>query len=152
MRPKVTVLSNSPNETVGVGLKVGNLIKQSPLPAVVLLFGDLGSGKTTLIKGIAQAIGIDAKEVGSASFVIAAEYEGNPPFCHIDLYRLSGQREAEEMGIWDYIYRDYISVIEWADRLEDLPEATLSITIREPSETIREIVIEGIDEETWNNL
>lgn len=152
MRPKVTVQSNSPEDTVGIGLKIGSLIRQSQLPVVVLIFGDLGSGKTTLIKGIAQAIGIDAKEVGSASFVIVAEYDSTPPFCHIDLYRLSGQREAEEMGIWDYIYRDYVSVIEWADRLEDLPEATLSITIKEPSETVREIVIEGIDEEAWNNL
>lgn len=152
MRPKVTVQSNSPEDTVGIGLKIGSLIRQSQLPVVVLIFGDLGSGKTTLIKGIAQAIGIDPKEVGSASFVIVAEYDSTPPFCHIDLYRLSGQREAEEMGIWDYIYRDYVSVIEWADRLEDLPEATLSITIKEPSETVREIVIEGIDEEAWNNL
>ena len=79
-------------------------------------FGDLGSGKTTMIKGVALGLGV-TETVKSPSFVIATRYEGRLPVYHLDLYRLGGRAELESVGLDDYLEGDGVCVIEWADRL-----------------------------------
>src|SRR5271169_6050789 len=97
------IITGSPRETELTGFKLGTFLKSSELIKTVMLHGDLGSGKTTLIKGIASAFGIPERDVRSASFVMVAEYETSPPFYHIDLYRLESPEAVDAAGVWEYI-------------------------------------------------
>ncbi len=142
--------SASPEETEAIGFRLGSALKAG---AVVGLYGDLGAGKTTMVKGIAAAFGIDRRDVTSASFTIIAEYPGSPPFFHIDLYRLRNGDDLEATGFWDCVGRHSISVIEWAERLGDerVPNF-IRVMIEDRENGIREVTIEGIDEKDWDNL
>jgi tRNA threonylcarbamoyladenosine biosynthesis protein TsaE len=117
------------------------------------LYGELGSGKTTMVKGIARALGIEEKEIMSASFTIITEYDSTPPFSHIDLYRIEKDSELDEVGFWEHIGGNTISVIEWAEKAESmLPEDLIRVGLTSVGEEVREITIEGGDEKDWNNL
>ena len=144
------VISNSPEATEEIGFKIGEKLRAGD---IVRLYGNLGAGKTTLVRGIAHALGIDRRDITSASFTIIAEYPTIPPFFHIDLYRTSGGIDLESTGIWDCIGNSSISVIEWPENAEgELPEDSLKIIINDPGNDIREIIIEGRDEKYWNYL
>ena len=144
------VISNSPEATEEIGFKIGKKLKAGN---VVGLYGDLGAGKTTMVKGIARALGIDRKDITSASFTIIAEYPGNPPFFHIDLYRTSGDVDLDNTGIWDCVGTHSISVIEWAEHAEgELPADSVEVTIKDMGNDVREITIEGNDEKDWDYL
>lgn len=144
------VTSNSPEATEEIGFKLGRKLRAGD---IVRLYGDLGAGKTTMVKGIARALGIDRKDITSASFTIIAEYPGNPPFFHIDLYRTSGGVELDSTGIWDCLGNHSISVIEWAEHAKgELPEDSLKVTIKDTGNDNREIIIEGRDEKDWDYL
>jgi len=146
----VKVISNSPEATEGIGFKFGKQLKAGN---VVGLYGELGAGKTTMVKGIARALGIDRKDITSASFTIIAEYPGNPSFFHIDLYRTSGGIDLDSTGIWDCIGPHSISVIEWAEHAEgELPADSVKVTLKEMGNDVREITIEGNDEKDWDYL
>ncbi|MCX8069105.1 MAG: tRNA (adenosine(37)-N6)-threonylcarbamoyltransferase complex ATPase subunit type 1 TsaE [Thermodesulfovibrionales bacterium] len=150
MKP-IKVITKSERDTIKVGTKIGNIIKSHKLPIIILLYGDIGTGKTTLIKGIGLSLGIDERDIASASFIIISVYESKPPLCHIDLYRLDEGTDIDNIGIWDYLSDDNISVIEWADRLgKGQPDGAIKITMKEMDETIREIIIEGLDEKDWD--
>ncbi len=92
------IITGSPGETEHIGFKIGTFLKSCSRSKTVMLYGDLGTGKTTLIKGIASAFGIAGRDVGSASFVMVAEYETEPPFYHIDLYRLERPEAVDAVG------------------------------------------------------
>lgn len=144
------VISNSPEATEEIGFKVGKKLKAGDM---VRLYGELGAGKTTLVKGIARAFGIDRKDITSASFTIIAEYPGNPPFFHIDLYRTSAGVDLDNTGIWDCIGSHSVCVIEWAEHAEDeLPADSIKVMIKDAGHDQREITIEGRDEKDWNYL
>lgn len=144
------LLSRSPAETETVGIKLGRLLKAGML---VKLYGELGTGKTTMVKGIARAFGIDRDDVISPSFTIITEYNSSPRFYHLDLYRISGSRDLENTGLWDCIEENAITVIEWPEHAEDeLPKDAVSVRLSYKGLDEREIVIEGIDEEDWHNL
>jgi tRNA threonylcarbamoyladenosine biosynthesis protein TsaE len=143
-------ISRGPHETIDIGFRLGKRLKSGD---VVCLYGELGAGKTTMVKGIAGALGIDEREIVSASFTIIAEYNTNPPFSHIDLYRIEKDNELTELGLWDHIGEDSISVIEWAEKAEkELPEDIIKVRLKSIDEHIREITIEGEDEKNWDNL
>jgi tRNA threonylcarbamoyladenosine biosynthesis protein TsaE len=143
----VRIISGSPVQTEHIGFKLGTFLKSSARTRTVMLYGDLGTGKTTLIKGIASAFGIPNRDVTSASFVMVAEYETQPPFYHIDLYRLERPEAIDAAGIWEYIDTDGIAVIEWAERLSGVPENAVKVHIKHVSEQEREIIIDGVDPE-----
>jgi tRNA threonylcarbamoyladenosine biosynthesis protein TsaE len=145
------IITRSPGETEEIGLKIGNILK-AQRGATVCLYGDLGAGKTTLIKGIASAFGIPERDIGSASFVIVAEYETTPPFYHIDLYRVELENDIDGLGIWEYIGSGGIAVVEWAERLSELPEDAIKVRMNYVDENSREIIIEGINEKGWHNM
>lgn len=145
------IITRSPGETEEIGLKIGNILK-AQRGATVCLYGDLGAGKTTLIKGIASAFGIPERDIGSASFVIVAEYETIPPFYHIDLYRVERENDIDDLGIWEYIGSGGIAVVEWAERLSELPEYTIKVRMNYIDENSREVIIEGINEKDWHNM
>jgi len=143
-------MSRGPEETKEIGFRLGRLLKPGD---VVGLYGELGSGKTTMVKGIAKAMGIEERDIVSASFTIIAEYDTSPPFSHIDLYRIDRDIELDEVGLWHQIEGEGISVIEWAEKAErGLPEGVIKVRLITVSENTREITIEGKDGEDWDNL
>ncbi|MEW6214927.1 MAG: tRNA (adenosine(37)-N6)-threonylcarbamoyltransferase complex ATPase subunit type 1 TsaE [Nitrospirota bacterium] len=143
-------ISKGPDETRDIGFRLGRLLRPGD---VVGLYGGLGSGKTTMVKGIANALGIEEREIVSASFTIITEYNTTPPFSHIDLYRIEKDSELDDIGLWDQIKGNGISVIEWAEKAErGLPDDVIRVSIKYAGENVREITIEGRDEKDWNNL
>lgn len=110
------VVSNSPEETVELGRKMGSQLKGGEVVAVC---GALGSGKTHLIKGIAAGAGAaEAGKVTSPTFVIINEYKGRLDVYHIDAYRLDSISEFEMIGFDDYCQPQSVVLIEWADKIE----------------------------------
>ncbi len=137
--PFVTTTS-SEKETVELGCRIG---KQLGPGDVVALTGSLGSGKTTLVKGLATGLGVgDAREVRSASFLLVAEYKARIPIYHFDAYRLEGAGEMYDLGCDEIFWGDGVSVVEWADRVEAcLPENYLKISMYIEGPTARRIVV-----------
>lgn len=123
---KFNFLSRAPADTIRLGKEIGRLSRPGD---VILLMGNLGAGKTCLTKGIAR--GLEAvKPVQSPTFVLVREIEGRLPLYHIDLYRLSGLVEIENLGLDDYFYGSGLTVVEWADRgLELLPQHYMAVAI-----------------------
>ncbi len=129
--------------------KVGEELGRALVPgAVVLLIGELGSGKTTMIKGLARGLGI--KElVTSPTFKLIGEYQGRLPLYHFDLYRLKGIKEVEELGFEEYIYGTGVTVIEWAEKIRPLwPANRIEVHLKIVSEKEREISIEDFSKKT----
>lgn len=122
-----TVISKSARETFELGVKMG----QEALPnEVYTLIGDLGVGKTVFTKGFAEGLGI-TDTVNSPTFTILQIYEdGRLPLYHFDVYRIGDVSEMDEIGFDEYIYKDGVSLIEWADLIEDiLPEDHIEVKI-----------------------
>lgn len=130
--------SKSSAETVEFGKKIGSILHQGD---VIALTGELGAGKTTLIQGIAEGLGVK-DYVTSPTFIIINEYRGRLPFYHVDLYRLEDLTEIEELGIEEYFSKGGVCVIEWAEKLEKLlPDEAEKIKIKLLSENEREICV-----------
>jgi tRNA threonylcarbamoyladenosine biosynthesis protein TsaE len=106
-----------------MGKRLGRLLEPGD---VVALVGDLGTGKTQFIKGLAEGVGVGkATYVSSPSFTLINEYPGRIPFYHIDLYRLESEKEAEGLGLEEYVRGNGITAIEWADKVSSLLPAEL---------------------------
>ena len=134
--------SNSDAETRNIGRRLGEQLTQGD---VVCLYGDLGAGKTTMVKGIASALGIDERDITSASFTIIAEYHTKIPFYHIDLYRVAAG-ECHELGLQEYLGSQGIAVIEWAERAEEeMPDNVIRVDLRYVDDNSREIELQGIE-------
>lgn len=134
--------SKSEEETIDIGYRLGKRLKRGD---VVCLYGELGAGKTTMIKGIASAIGINERDITSASFTIIAEHDARIPFYHIDLYRVAFD-EVAGLGLQEYIGKDGIAVIEWAERAGDeVPDNSINVRISYTGESSREVEIRGIE-------
>lgn len=144
------LISNSPHATEEIGFQIGTLLQTGD---TVGLYGNLGSGKTVMVKGIARSFHIDSRDITSASFTIIAEYQTQPPFFHIDLYRITNDSELDSTGIWDCLGGNAISVIEWAEKLGDeVPDKFIAVHIDVLDDEQRALTIEGIDEKNWNYL
>ena len=113
----IDVTTNSANETVKFGQKIGSQLKGGE---VIAFYGPLGSGKTHLIKGIVAGLGAEdaANEVTSPTFVLVNEYSGRLEVYHIDAYRLDSIVQFEQIGFDDYCRPDSVVLIEWADKIE----------------------------------
>lgn len=117
---------------------------------VICLFGDLGTGKTVFTKGFAKGLGITT-HVNSPTFTILQVYdEGRIPLYHFDVYRIDDVEEMYEVGFDDYIYGDGVSLIEWANIIEEiLPEDRITINIEKDLDKgfdYRKITISGMEE------
>ena len=119
--------TNSPEETLKLGEELGRAAKPGD---VYTLVGDLGVGKTVLTQGIAQGLSID-EPICSPTFTIVQVYEeGRMPFYHFDVYRIGDIEEMDEIGYEDYFYGEGLTMIEWANLIEEiLPEHRKEITI-----------------------
>ena len=121
-----------------LGEKLGTKIQP---PQLVLLIGDLGAGKTTLIKGIIRGLGVaELDDVLSPTFSLIHEYDGPPKVYHIDLYRLDRVPELETLGLYDLWGQEVVLLIEWGEKFTDqLPEPRLEIYFEDKGNEIREI-------------
>ena len=109
---------------------------------MVALFGELGTGKTTLIRGLAEGLGIPAHLVSSPSFVLVHEYRGRKPLAHADLYRLESERELEHVGLSDYLDGRWVVGIEWAEKCPSLlPSDRLDVHLTHRSPSTREVFL-----------
>lgn len=143
--------SFSEADTFALGEKIGSEAKAGD---VYTLIGDLGVGKTAFTKGMAS--GLEIKEpISSPTFTIVQIYdEGRLPFYHFDVYRIGDVEEMEEIGFEDYIYSQGVSIIEWANLIEEiLPKSYQQICIEKDLEKgfdYRKITIERVGAEHEN--
>lgn len=132
-------ISHSVNETMNYGLKFARELHAGE---VIGLQGDLGAGKTTLVKGMAEAFGIKRNIVRSPTFSLINEYEGSLPFYHMDFYRLEHIREAIEIGTEEYLYGNGVCVIEWPEKIRTiLPDRTIWLALKNAGPGVRQINI-----------
>ncbi|MCM8789885.1 MAG: tRNA (adenosine(37)-N6)-threonylcarbamoyltransferase complex ATPase subunit type 1 TsaE [Candidatus Omnitrophica bacterium] len=122
------LISNSVNETLNFGRKLAKKLKAGD---IICLFGELGSGKTVLTKGIASGLGVRKGRIISPSFVLIREYSGGRlPVFHFDLYRINSLEDILGLGYEEYFYGNGVTIVEWADRLKSLlPEKFLKIEL-----------------------
>ena len=134
----------SPEETYLLGVKIGQAAKAGD---VYTLIGDLGVGKTVFTQGLARGLGIE-EAISSPTFTIVQVYdEGRLPFYHFDVYRIGDISEMDEIGYEDYIYGEGVSLIEWANLIEEiLPENRIAVTIEKDLEKGFDYRIIRIDE------
>ena len=132
-------------ETIAVGRKLAGLLAP---PQLLLLTGDLGTGKTTLVKGIAQALeAAEPDEVTSPTFTLLHEYdgvrEGQPvKLYHLDVYRLEGERQLETLGLDDLLTDDALVLVEWGEKFKSLKKrATGEIAIKAAGGDERKITV-----------
>ena len=142
------VVSNSPERTRELGEALGRLLNKG---SVIALVGELGSGKTVLAQGLARGLGVDSDEyVSSPSFALVNQYRGKIPIYHIDTYRLGGAIEMVALGYEDYFEPNGVTIIEWADKVEELlPEKCLLIAIEIVDRHSRELNVEFAGE--WSS-
>lgn len=139
--------SKSPAETFELGVQIG---KEARPGQVFTLVGDLGVGKTVFTQGMARGLGIE-EAVNSPTFTIVQVYEdGRLPFYHFDVYRIGDVEEMDEIGFEDYVYGEGVSLIEWANLIEEiLPEKLTQIRIEKDLSQgfdYRRITVEKIQE------
>ena len=116
----------------------GRLVRLLPVPSFVALFGDLGAGKTALVRGMGAEAG--TSEVRSPTFTIVHEYETNPKLIHFDAYRLADAEELFAIGFEEYLSQNAVTVLEWAERVpEALPRERLELHLSGSGEEQREI-------------
>lgn len=122
-----SVITRNEEETVALGRRLGFLLKASDF---IALEGELGTGKTRFVQGVAAALEVDpAEPVTSPTYAILHIHSGRLPLYHFDLYRLSGDEDATQLGFAEYFYGDGVSLAEWADRLhEEMPAERLTIS------------------------
>ena len=131
-------ISHNPEET---RLISSEIIRNAPTATVLCLIGDLGSGKTEFVKGLALGLGVDA-EVTSPTFTIVHEYRGGRhPLFHMDFYRLREELELDEIGFDGYLRAGGICAIEWGDKFPGrLPRDSIRVFFRMNDDETREIV------------
>jgi tRNA threonylcarbamoyladenosine biosynthesis protein TsaE len=132
-------VTGSARETIRLGRKLGAAIDT---PLAILLYGDLGTGKTTLSKGLALGLGVkNANDVNSPTFVLVNEYRGRFKIYHVDLYRLDTLSDLESIGLDEILQSQAIVIIEWGEKLARLPESALRIRISDLGDDKRKIEI-----------
>ena len=130
-------LTTSEEETSAVGARLGASLHAG---AVVLLYGDLGAGKTAFVRGLAEGVGAPADEVSSPTFTIVQEYPGRLMLYHVDLYRLE-EREVDDLGLEELVLGDGVVAIEWAERWRGRPDDVIEVRIEDAGEDRRRISI-----------
>jgi tRNA threonylcarbamoyladenosine biosynthesis protein TsaE len=107
--------TKTPEETMSLGENLGKSLEPGD---IVLLFGDLGAGKTTLTQGICKGLGLPRGEyIRSPTFTLINEYQGKFPIYHIDLYRMESLEEIEGLGLEEVLFGEGVSIVEWSEKL-----------------------------------
>lgn len=107
---------------------------------VVLLYGELGAGKTAFVRGLARGLGAPESEVSSPTFTLVQEYAGRVPLFHVDLYRLE-PKEVEDLGLEELVSGDGVVAIEWAERWHARPDDAIEVRLEHAGEDQRRIIV-----------
>ena len=139
----LTFFTHSADETTALGYKIGKKLKKGD---IIAMQGTLAAGKTTITKGIAQALDI-SEEITSPTFCLISEYYGKMPLYHMDVYRLDGTEDFINLGVDDMLYGDGVCIIEWSEKIMDeLPKTTIILKITPQDDGSRLIEIDN-----WQN-
>ena len=126
------LFTTSAEQTIELGRKIGSYLQKGDILAMQ---GTLAAGKTTITKGIAQALEID-EPITSPTFTLISEYYGKLPLYHMDVYRLDGPEGFVDLGTDDLLYGDGVSIIEWSEKImSELPKDVMIIKLEVPSVT-----------------
>jgi tRNA threonylcarbamoyladenosine biosynthesis protein TsaE len=132
--------SHSEDDTSALGRELAPALSAGD---VLLLYGDLGAGKTAFVRGLAEGLGVSPDEVSSPTFTLIQEYRGGRlPLFHVDLYRIEDPREFDELGL-DEIAEDGVLAIEWADKMPIPSSNATRVVIEHAGESARRIVIQA---------
>lgn len=138
----VAVITRSPEETLALGRRLGATLGPGD---VVACYGELGSGKTCFIQGVAEGVGVEGP-VTSPTFILIGEYPGRLPVYHIDLYRLDSLEEILALGVEECLYGPGVTLIEWAEKVEGLlPSHAIRVRLSGLGEEPRQIRLEGVN-------
>lgn len=129
------VITSSEDETSAAGERLAPRLHGGD---VVLLYGDLGAGKTAFVRGLARGLGASADEVSSPTFTLVQEYQGRVTLYHVDLYRLD-PAEIDDLGLDELVSGDGVVAIEWADRWRGRPDDVIEVRLEEIGEERRRI-------------
>ena len=140
-----SIITHSPEETVDVASRIVRTLSEGDFIALV---GELGSGKTMFVKGLAKGLGVeDYTYVNSPSFVVLKEYSGDKDLYHFDVYRLDQKSFCDTLDYEKYFYNKGITVVEWANKISDiLPEEYLEVKILYRDGDERELEFEPVGE------
>ena len=141
MSVQCTFRTNSPDETQQIASNLARFIKPGD---VLAFYGDLASGKTTFIQGFGQQLNA-IEPINSPTFTLINEYNGDIPIYHFDCYRLNGSDELFDIGYEEYFYGDGVTVVEWAEKVEEvIPKDAFQLYFKHlfNAEESREITIE----------
>ncbi len=128
-------------ETELLGSSIGRLLQEGQ---VLALMGELGAGKTALVRGIMVGLGVSESSVSSPTFTLVNHYHARLPFIHIDLYRLRSPEEAEAIGLSEYFTDHAVTAIEWADRFPSLlPTDRFVVRLTHLTPTTRKVRFEA---------
>jgi tRNA threonylcarbamoyladenosine biosynthesis protein TsaE len=131
--------SGGPEDTLAIARSLGAALRPGD---VVAITGDLGAGKTLFCKGVGEALGIPPERIVSPTFTIVTEHAGTIPLTHIDVYRLSCAREADEIGMRELLSGDGVCLVEWAEKIaEILPTDCIQVTFTISDDDRREIAV-----------
>ena len=131
------VITTSEEETESAGERLAGSLAPGD---VVLLYGDLGAGKTAFVRGLARGLGAAADDVSSPTFTIIQEYSGRAKLYHVDLYRLE-PLEVDDLGLDELVSTEGIVAIEWAERWTGRPDDAIEIRIADAGEDRRHIAV-----------
>ena len=132
------VTTNSEHETFALGEKVAASLQPGTF---VLLYGDLGAGKTAFVRGMAAGLGANPDEVSSPTFVLIQHYKGRMPLVHVDLYRLESRAAVDDLGL-EELANGAVVAVEWAERLPRLIEGSVTVKIDDTGDESRRISLE----------
>jgi len=136
---KSVFVTRSPEETEALGRRIARGLT---VPGVVLLRGSLGTGKTTLARGIATGLGLeDSSLVNSPSFTLVNIYKAKHLIYHVDLYRLEGERDFRSVGIEDFFGEDGVTIVEWGERLPLPARSALAVDLDDAGGDTRVITV-----------
>ena len=134
----MTFVTKTAEETITLGKRIGEKLTPG---AVLALEGTLAAGKTTITKGIAEALGI-TENITSPTFTLISEYEGRLPLYHMDVYRLDSAEDFINLGTEDLLYGKGISIIEWSEKVRsELPKSTITVFLEIQQDGSRTITI-----------
>jgi len=135
-----TITTHSESETAATGRRLAATLDAGD---VVLLYGDLGAGKTAFVKGLAEGLGVAREEVSSPTFTLVQEYRGGRlTLFHVDLYRLDDPRELDDLGL-DEIADEGVLAIEWAEKLLRHDAHAIRVQIEHGDGDMRTITVSG---------
>ncbi|MDE6705167.1 MAG: tRNA (adenosine(37)-N6)-threonylcarbamoyltransferase complex ATPase subunit type 1 TsaE [Treponemataceae bacterium] len=136
----MTFLAQTEAETIALGRNIGARLHSGD---IIALQGTLGAGKTTITKGIAQALGVQ-ETITSPTFCLISEYEGTMPLYHMDVYRLESGDDFVNLGVEDILYGRGVTLIEWSEKIMDeLPHNTIVLRLTPNDDGSRTVTLEN---------